>query len=342
MADERMRALVIDGPGRASVQEVDRPVAGPGEVVIDVDRAGVCGTDEELFAGDMAYLATGDAVYPLRPGHEWTGVVASLGEGVDPAWVGRRVTGDTMLGDQTCERCRRGQQHLCANRYEVGIRRAWPGALAEQLLMPAWALFALPNDLDPAIGALVEPGGNAYRAVEAAAGSAGDSLLVIGAGAVGLLAALIARERGIDVGILGHRPASLEFPRSLGFDRLWSSDEPPTTTFDAVIDASNASSSPGRALELVEPGGHVVFIGISGEPSLIDSRKLVFGDIAAVGILSASPGLAGTVELFGSGRVDPSPLVSAVVGLEDVPRVLASDRDPAWGTRPKIQVDPRG
>jgi threonine dehydrogenase-like Zn-dependent dehydrogenase len=256
--------------------------------------------------------------------------------------MGRRVTGDTMLGDQTCDRCRRGRQYLCANRSEVGIRRGRPGALAEQLLMPAWALYALPDDLDPAVGALIEPGGNAFRTVEAAGLRAGDSLLVIGAGTIGLLAALIARERRVEVSILGHSPASIDFARSLGFDRTWSSEHPPPSTFDAVVDASTASSSPALAVKLVEPGGRVVCIGLAGEPSLVDTRDIVLADITITGTLSASPGLPGTVALFGgAGRVDPSPLVAAVVGLDDVPRVLAGDRDPAWGPGPKIHVDPR-
>jgi threonine dehydrogenase-like Zn-dependent dehydrogenase len=163
----------------------------------------------------------------------------------------------------------------------------------------------------------------------------------VGAGTIGLLAALVARERGLAVSILGHSPSSIEFARSLGFDRLWSSDRPPTGTFDAVVDASTASSSPALGLRLVEPGGRVVCIGIAAEPSLVDTRDAVFRDASVVGILSASPGLPGTVELFGAGRVDPSPLVAAVVGLDDVPRVLAGEHDAAWGAGPKIQVDPR-
>ncbi|MFD0477056.1 alcohol dehydrogenase catalytic domain-containing protein [Nonomuraea thailandensis] len=93
-----MRAFVITGPGRAEVQEVEPPVPGPGEVVVEVERAGVCGTDMEFYSGAMTYLRTGEARYPVRIGHEWAGVVREAGDGVDPAWLGRRVTGDTMLG----------------------------------------------------------------------------------------------------------------------------------------------------------------------------------------------------------------------------------------------------
>jgi threonine dehydrogenase-like Zn-dependent dehydrogenase len=162
-----MRAFVVTAPHESAVMEVEAPVAGPGQVVVDVHRVGICGTDVEFFTGEMAYLHQGHAHFPLRLGHEWMGVVASVGEAVDPGWLGRRVTGDTMLGCGHCRLCRSGRQHVCPERYEIGIRGDWPGALAEQLLVPATALHALPDSVDDVAGALVEPGGNAMRAVRA-------------------------------------------------------------------------------------------------------------------------------------------------------------------------------
>ena len=198
-----MRAFVITGPGRGSVRDVADPRPATGQVVVDVERAGVCGTDAEFFAGTMAYLHTGQAAYPLRIGHEWSGTVSAVGTGVDPGWLGRRVTGDTMLGCGHCARCVGGRQHLCADRYEIGIRNGWPGALAERLPVPVTALQPLPDEVDAAAGALVEPGGNALRAVRAAALAPGERLLVLGPGTIGLLAAMIAAARGVEVHLLG-------------------------------------------------------------------------------------------------------------------------------------------
>jgi threonine dehydrogenase-like Zn-dependent dehydrogenase len=316
------------------VREVPDPVAGPGEVVVAVERCGVCGTDAEFFTGEMTYLHTGEAAYPLRIGHEWAGVVSAVGSDVDSAWLGRRVTGDTMLGCGHCERCVGGRQHLCADRYEIGIRNGWPGALATALPVPVRALHELPVDAE--LGALVEPGANAVRAVRAA-GSPGR-LLVLGPGTIGLLCALFAAASGAEVHLLGVTPASVDFARSLGFP-AWTS--PPDLRFDAVIDASNGKDSPARAVELVEPGGRVVFIGIAGEPSVVDTRSLVLKDATATGVLSGSGGLAGAIEHYATGTVDPRPLVAATVGLEDVADVLAGRRHPEWGPAPKIHVDPR-
>jgi threonine dehydrogenase-like Zn-dependent dehydrogenase len=124
-----MRAFVLTGPRESSVLDVEPPAAGAGQAVVDVHRAGVCGTDVEFFTGGMAYLQQGHAAYPLRPGHEWCGAVASVGGGVDRKWLGRRVTGDTMLGCGSCYRCLDGRQHLCELRYEIGVRGGWPGGL---------------------------------------------------------------------------------------------------------------------------------------------------------------------------------------------------------------------
>lgn len=336
-----MRAVVLTAPGECSVQEVPRPVPAPGEAVVDVERVGVCGTDVEFFTGDMQYLHEGHASFPMRPGHEWAGTVAAVGVGVDADWVGRRVMGDTMLGDGTCRRCRRGHQHVCENRQEVGVRGDRPGALAEQLAVPVSSLHVLPDAVDAVLGALVEPGGNALRAARAADLQPGDRVLVVGPGTIGLLVAMFARAAGAEVHLMGRDEHSLAFARSLGFDRAWTEDGLPDEPFDAVVDAANASHLPARALEWVEPAGRVVYIGLAGRPSHIDTRTLALKDVTAVGVLSASPGLDATIEAYASGAVDPRPLVAATVGLDQVGAVLAGRRPTDAGPGPKVHVDPR-
>jgi threonine dehydrogenase-like Zn-dependent dehydrogenase len=336
-----MPAYVLTGPGEGSVQEVPTPVATPGEVVVDVERVGLCGTDVEFFTGEMAYLHSGHASYPIRLGHEWAGTVTAIGDGVEPAWLSRRVMGDTMLGDGTCRRCRRGNQHVCEHRQEVGVRGSRPGALAEQLAVPVSSLHALPNGVDAALGALVEPGGNSLRAAAAAALEPGDQALVLGPGTIGLLTAMFARAEGADVHLIGRSEESLAFARTLGFDNVWTEDNIPDLPFDAVIDASNAAHLPALALDLVEPAGRVVYIGLAGHPSLIDTRTLVLKDATAVGILSASPGLDDTIAAYESGAVNPRPLIAATVGLHQVSAVLTGQRPPGAGPGPKIHIDPR-
>jgi threonine dehydrogenase-like Zn-dependent dehydrogenase len=336
-----MRAFVVTGPGRSQVAEVPEPVPGPGQVVVDVQRVGVCGTDVELFTGDMAYLREGHAGYPMRLGHEWCGTVSAAGDGVGPGWLGRRVTGDTMLGCGTCDRCRTGRAHVCEDRHEIGIRGGFPGALAEQMAVPVTALHPLPDAVNDTAGALVEPGGSALRALWGAAVEPGERILVLGPGTIGLLVALFGLAHGAEVHVLGLTQPSLDFARTLGVHGAWTAADIPRMPFDAVIDGSNAPGLPARALDLVEPGKRVVYIGVAGRPSTIDTRTVVLKDITAVGILGASAGLAGTIERYASGAVDPRPLVAATVGLAEVGDVLAGWRPPGAGPGPKIHVDPR-
>jgi threonine dehydrogenase-like Zn-dependent dehydrogenase len=200
-------------------------------------------------------------------------------------------------------------------------------------------LKALPESVDASLGALVEPGGNALRSLDAAAVEPGERLLVLGTATIGLLVAMFARARGVDVHLLGHRATSLELARSLGFGTAWTRETLPDLAWDAVVDASNAPALPALAVDLVEPGRRVVYVGLAGSPSTVDTRTIALKDVTAVGILGASAGLAGTIAAYADGSVDPRGLVAATVGLDEVADVLAGNRPPGAG--PKILVDPK-
>jgi 2-desacetyl-2-hydroxyethyl bacteriochlorophyllide A dehydrogenase len=316
-------------------------MAGPGQVVVEVERVGICGTDVELFTGEMAYLHQGHASYPLRPGHEWVGRVSSVGEGVSREWLGGRVTSDTMIGCGSCDRCRRGRHQVCEERFEIGVRGGWPGALAEQLLVPADVLHRLPETISPAAAALVEPGACAYRAVTAAAVDRGERLLIFGPGTIGLLAALFALARGVDVHVVGIEAGGIGLARDLGVDSaitVADLEESRAGSFHAVIDATSDPDTPAASLHWVEPGGHLVLIGLAGRPSLIDTRHLVLSDLTTVGVLGGSAAIDDTIGAYASGEVVPDGLVSTVGGLDDAVDWLAGDRP--HDARPKLQVDP--
>src|SRR6185312_11229287 len=245
----------------------------------------------------------------------WCGVVSALGEGVDPGWLGARVTGDTMLGCGRCPRCAAGRGHVCADRREVGIVQ-WPGALAEKVLVRASSLYRLPDAIDDRAGALVEPGGNGWRAATAAQAGPGKRILVCGPGTIGLLTTAFAAS---------------------GY---WTADEPPPGSYDAVVDCTDDRRMPAAALARAEPTGRVVYIGIAGGPSPIDSRDLVLGDLTAVGILGASAGLGPAIEHYADGRVDPSRIAVVTAGLDDAADALAGKISTRAGT--KILIDPCG
>jgi threonine dehydrogenase-like Zn-dependent dehydrogenase len=146
---------------------------------------------------------------------------------------------------------------------------------------------------------------------------------------------------GAEVHLVGLSSASLDFAAAIGFSYVWTRETLPDLPYDAVIDASNAALLPAIAVDLVEPGRRVVYIGLAGEPSLLDTRALALKDVTAVGILGGSDAIGRTIELYASGAIDPRPLVAATISLEDITAVLAGERRPEWGGAPKIHVDPR-
>ncbi|MEV0341804.1 alcohol dehydrogenase catalytic domain-containing protein [Nocardia sp. NPDC050713] len=334
-----MRAYVITEPGIGGVADVEPPSPAPDGVVVGVSKVGICGTDMEFFDGSMAYLHDGNARYPLRIGHEWVGRVLEVGVDVDPAYIGRRVTGDTMLGCGRCQRCTAGRAHVCAARYEIGVRGGWPGALAERLAVPVSALHAIPDSIDDIAAAMIEPAGNAWRALDGAGVVAGERLLILGPGTIGLLCAMFAHAVGVEVHLLGLEGRSLDFARTLGFDGVWTSDTLPSLAWHGVVDASNASHLPGLAIDLVEPGRRVALVGLAGSPSRVDSRGIALKDVTLVGVLGASAGLRPAIDAFASGTVDPGPLVSAIVSLEEATDVLSGGRLPGAGPGPKTLID---
>ncbi len=339
-----MRALRVIAPFTIEIAELADLIPGADQLLVSVERAGICGTDVELYSGDMAYYESGRTTYPVQIGHEWTGIVSGVGTGVSRSWLGKRVTGDTMLGCGLCTRCASGRTHICDQRIEIGITDGWGGGLAEQILIPERYAFVIPESISIAAAAMIEPAGNSLRTVEATGLVDHQKLLILGLGTIGLLAAQFARAKNIEVHVAGERESSLNFARELGImhtHTIADIQESTGSGFDAVIDASSSDFMPNLALQRVLPGGKVVLIGLSGTPSLIDTRVQVLKDVTVVGILSASPGLRGAINYFASGAVNPEPLISEVIGLRDVANRLAGNRGIEAGPGPKIHVDPR-
>jgi threonine dehydrogenase-like Zn-dependent dehydrogenase len=140
---------------------------------------------------------------------------------------------------------------------------------------------------------------------------------------------------------MGRSGQSLGFARTLDLAGVWAADDVPVLPWDAVIDASNAAALPALALDLVEPGKRVVYVGLAGTPSPIDTRTLALKDVTAVGILAASQGLAGTIHRYATGGVDPRPLIAATVPMNRAGDVLNGWRPDDACPGPKLHIDPR-
>jgi 2-desacetyl-2-hydroxyethyl bacteriochlorophyllide A dehydrogenase len=184
-----MRALVFNAPGVMELEDRPTPTAGPGEAVVDVTAAGICGSDLHGFTGASGRRSPG-----IVMGHEVAGTVRAVDPGHDPVMTGRKVVVFPLLTCGTCRWCRSGAEQLCGERSYVGIGR--DGGFADSLLVPLASLVAIPDGLDPVVACLAEPAAVATHAVRRAPPLDGASVLVTGAGPIGLLLARAAAAAG--------------------------------------------------------------------------------------------------------------------------------------------------
>jgi L-iditol 2-dehydrogenase len=340
---QETRAVVVDRPGVASLRRVARPDPGPDEVLVRVGAAGICGSDVEVLEGrrPAPYVR-----YPIIPGHEWAGTVEAVGPGVENVDVGAAVVAEGFRACGDCARCREGRTNLCAADYaETGFTHA--GAFAEFLCVPAELVHRLPPGSDLAAAAVLEPAACVACALLEAELRPGLSVAVVGAGTLGLLAvALLRLTSPARLALVGTRPDRLAVGRQFGADETCDlrRDDPMEALggeFDLVFEAASRSEGAATAVGLARRGGTVVLEGISGagRPT-INPDLIVLGHLRVQGIFGASRSAwRWVVELFSNGQLDPGPLVTHRLALEDFEAAFALLRDRDAGAL-KVELVP--
>ena len=329
-------AVRIDSPG--VIELVDEPVAapGPGEALVQVAYAGICGSDRELLEGGRPAEFVR---YPVVPGHEWSGVVDSVGTGADPRLVGRKVVGEGFRNCQACDACRQGQTTLCEAPYEeTGFTQ--PGAWNDFLRLPARLLHVLPEDADLRAAALLEPAACIAEACLQAALVPGERAAVVGGGTLGLLSAQLLRASSPrELVVVARRTEREALAQRMGADRLVTPDAV-RSGFDVVIEAAGTPGSAQLAVDIARRGGRVVLTGIPPDRSdAVSAQGLVTQAVTAFNVFGApSRAWVHTVRAFAAGLLDPTPLITHELPLTDIAeafRVMTSD--PAVG---KILLTP--
>ena len=335
-----MRAVVVERPGAATLRRVPRPEPGPGEVLVRVGAAGICGSDVEVLEGrrPARYVR-----YPIIPGHEWAGTVEAVGPNVEDVDEGAAIVAEGFRACGDCARCREGRTNLCAADYaETGFTHA--GAFAEFLCVPARLVHQLPPGTDVAAAALLEPAACVAQGLLEVDLRPGMRAAVVGSGTLGLLAvALLGRVSPGRLTLVGTRAPRLAIGRALGATETWNvrKDEYPDRGFDLVFEAAGTPEGARSAVALARRGGTVVLEGISGRTDGIDADAVVLGHLRVQGVFGASRNAWRWVtELFASGLLDTEPLVSHSFSLEDYAAAFAAltDRE---GDALKVQLRPQ-
>ena len=288
---ESMRALVKSraAPG-LWMERVPLPEIGPRDVLIEVGKTAICGTDMHIWHWD--HWAQQTIPVPMVVGHEFSGRIVAAGSAADKYRMGQRVSGEGHIVCGICRNCRAGRGQLCRNSIGVGVNRA--GAFAEYLCIPEHNVFALPDDIGDEEAAIFDPFGNAVHTA-LTYNLVGEDVLVTGAGSIGIMAALVAREVGArHVVLTDVSDDRLEVARDLGIEttcntaKVRLAEVMPTLDmhegFDVGLEMSGAPAALREMIDCMNTGGRIAILGIAGEPFEIDWNKVVFKMLTLKGI----------------------------------------------------------
>jgi threonine dehydrogenase-like Zn-dependent dehydrogenase len=319
-----MRAIVVERPDSVSLAEIDTPAPGPGEARVRSVVAGVCRTDLDIITGalDARWVR-----FPVVPGHEWSGVVDAVGEGVTAVQPGQRVVCEGNIGCMSCRRCRAGDTHLCERYDAVGFTRS--GGWGEFVVVPARILHALPEHVSFEAAALVEPGSCVVKAIARARLEPAETVGVVGVGAMGALAIRIARLRSpASIVAFGVRDEELELARRLGADAVVNVAEQDVEEetrsllgggLDVVVETAGAVPAVELSTRLVREGGRVVLLGIAGHDRelVLPADRIPLRDLSVLGSVGyTTAAWAHMVALLREDLVDLDPIVTHRFPLE--------------------------
>jgi threonine 3-dehydrogenase len=328
-----MRALVKPGPEPGLVlTEIPIPSIGPTDVLIRVEKAGLCGTDLHIYNWDS--WAQQRLKPPLVVGHEFMGTVAAVGDAVRSVRVGERVSAEGHIVDLTCLLCRTGQAHICEHVEIIGVDR--DGAFAEYVAIPEYNVWRLDPAIPDTYAAIFDPLGNAVHTVMAA-GVSVKSVAITGVGSIGLMAIPVARAAGATaVYAIDVNPAKLDLAKQLGADATFSATQPGLVEeirsrtrgdgVDVLLEMSGSGAAIDQGLQTLRNGGTAALLGIpSRDVSLNLAERIIFKGLTVLGINGRRmfETWYQTEALVKSGRVDPRAIITHVLPYDRFQREAA-------------------
>ena len=323
-----MKALIYTKPYSFEYSDFPDPVAGDDDVLIRVKACGICGSDVHGFTGK-----TGRRIPPLIMGHEAAGIVEGLGRNVSGFEKGDRICFDSTVYCNKCESCRAGLFNRCDKRQVLGVsvpafKRH--GAFAEYVAVPSWIVSKIPDELSFVDAALLEPASIGTHAANRAPISNENTVVVIGAGTIGLFILQAARLRGaakvIAVDINEFR---LDLAKKLGADKLINplkSDlveavlqETEGKGANVTLEAVGYAKTFADAVSITRMGGHVVAVGNLENKAEFDLQQLIAKEHTFTGSYASSGEFRDCIELVASGKINVEPLISDVLPMQEGP-----------------------
>ncbi|HUF54120.1 MAG TPA: alcohol dehydrogenase catalytic domain-containing protein [Dehalococcoidia bacterium] len=282
-----MRAAFCTGKETIEIKDTEQPSAAPAEVLVRVRQCGICGTDLHFYRAELP-------PNPMSIGHEFSGEVLEVGEGVERFAVGDRVAVEPIRSCQTCAFCRSGKYNLCPKRILIGAY--FPGALADYIAVPEYTLYRLPENVDFELGALAEPLAVCVHGLHIVRLTAGERVLVLGSGTIGLFSVLAAKHFGASEITATYRHEHQgEAALAMGASRIVKDTEVGSVKrhdIDVVVETVGGSAPTlTEAMNSVRYGGRISVLGLFTQPQQVDALSLMRNEITmAGGITYCRPG----------------------------------------------------
>lgn len=321
-----MKAFQVRAPYEYGLAQVEVPHVAPGEVKVDVAYAGICGSDMHIIHGQNAFVR-----FPRVTGHEFSGVVREVGEGVDNLKVGDRVCIDPVISCGTCYPCRINRPNVCTRLQVIGVHR--DGGFSEQVCVPADNAHRLPDSMSLSHAALVEPYTIALNVLDRMQPEPGDSLLIYGAGVIGLTLVQMARALGMtDITVTDVLDTRLEAARALGASRtLNGKDVDVEATMreltqgegvPLIVDAACIPALMPQMVRLASPAGRIGLLGFNTVPSDLVQLEMIKKELTLVGSRLNNRKFPKVIELIASGKLQVRELISHRVSFDEMPGAI--------------------
>lgn len=331
--NQQIRRVLVRSIDDIQIERTDAPVPGAGELLVRTTVVGVCGSDTHAALGHHPFIDL-----PYRPGHEAVGVIASVGAGVEDFAAGDRVLIEPNLYCGQCFQCRSGRYNICQELKVFGCQT--PGAMADLFTIPAARVHRVPGGMTDIEAALVEPLATPVHAVAKAGDLTGRTVVVLGAGPIGLFTLIAARHAGAArIAVTDLMDGKRDRALRLGADTALPADAPDLVEqvhaalggpVDVVFDCVAREQSMAQATGLVAKGGHIVVVGVgAGGPTPIRLDLVQDREIRIEGTLMyTAEDYRTAISLISSGAVDTDEVVTATYGLEDAGKAFAASLQP--------------
>jgi len=324
-----MKAILTEGYGEGKIMETPIPKVYGDRVLVKVCYCGICGTDQDLFSSDCSFVEDGLVTYPIRPGHEWSGVVEEVGNQVTEFKIGDRVVGDNGVSCEKCENCKKGEFSKCKHLLNVGtIDPIYDGAFAEYFLIPARHLHKIPEGISLKEASLAEPLSVAYGGIKHMNITDNSIVAVIGTGCIGMAAVVLAKCLGAkDVIMIGRNPKKLEVAKSLGATVINTRESDPVEAInrltdgkgaDFVLECSGAKETFKQAIDLAAFRATVALIGFyANKENNVNIDTIVSKALYMFGVMGAVGDMAGALEILKTHKPNLLPIITDELPFND-------------------------